>query len=440
MEQHFHIAIIGGGAAGLTAAISALEAVPPPRVVIIEKNRESGRKILATGNGRCNLSNVRCARHKETLDFFSRLGILTRTDEDGRIYPYTEDAADVRDALTERALILGAEFFCGREVESISKIGIRTCLEADIHREPVNGHDDGNRCEGESRAGGNRTVRNRTAVERTDGEFLIRCRKMTGTAGSTGPETFRAKKLILASGGKAGPRFGTTGTGAVLARGLGHTITRLAPALTAVEVREPAESLAGIRAKAEVALKYRDQELFRERGEVQFTKYGVSGICIFNLSRFMVIPEGKSLKNGFDDYRIEIDFLPDVDDAEALLKARREAGIEPAALLRSLVKRRLAERIFARTGGAIPATAKELKQFTLCPKGLKGWDFAQVTKGGVPTSEMDMDTMRSVIVPDLFFAGEIIDYDGPCGGYNLQNAWETGMRAGRAAVAEVMKQ
>ena len=404
MEHVYDIVIIGGGAAGMTAAISALETDPRQRVIIIEKKRELGRKILATGNGRCNLSNVRCARHRETLDFFSRLGILTRTDGDGRIYPYTEDAADVRDALAEKAAALGAEFFCGLETEA-------------------------------------------AAAPESGGEFLIRCGKAPekGARGKNGKikknverrpagtETFRARRLILACGGKAGPKLGTTGSGAVLARSLGHTVTRLAPALTAVEVRDADETLAGVRAGAEVALKYRGRELFRERGEIQFTQYGVSGICVFDLSRYMVIPEGKTLKNGFDDYRIEIDFLPDVSDAEALLEERRAAGAGPDALLRSIVKRPLAERILARTGGRIPETAAELKHFTLCPKGLKGWDFAQVTKGGVSLAEIDMDTMESFVIPGLFFAGEIIDYDGPCGGYNLQNAWETGLRAGRAA-------
>lgn len=361
----------------MTAAICAKESCPALKVCILEKKNQLGKKILATGNGKCNLSNRACPGVGKTLDFFRELGVLTRTDAQGRIYPYTEEARAVREALAQRAASLGVEAETSSEVISVEK--------------------------------------------KQDGNFSVRL----------GNKTLCARKVLIACGGKAGSAYGSTGDGFRFARNLGHTVQKPVPVLTAVEVKENLERLSGIRAKGSVRLDYKDETVFSEEGEIQFTKTGISGICVFNLSRFLLLPEGRKLEDGFDDYKVYIDFFPEWDDLEAVLEERKSAGLSESRLLQFLVRRPVAEMIQETTAGDTKQTAKLLKAFPLSPKGVKGWDFAQATKGGVCLEEINQDTMESLLVPGLYFAGEVLDYDGPCGGYNLQHAWETGMTAGK---------
>jgi len=377
----YDICIIGGGASGMAAAISAGESDNELNILILEKKEQLGKKVLASGNGKCNLSNERCEDYRGTLSFFQGLGVVTRVDEAGRIYPYTEDAGDIVEALERRLDVLG-----------VSRI-----TEAQV-----------------------------TDVSAADEGFQI-------TAMVSGTENkICSSRLLIAGGGKAGPQFGTTGDCYRLAKKLGHSVTRLAPGLTAVELCEDTGDLAGIRAKARVVLKYRDEEIFEETGEAQFTRYGVSGICVFDLSRFMDLPEGRTLKDGFVDYTISIDFFPKGGNIEGFLRQRAEMpGVTGAEVMQSMVRKPIAERIYDMSGGSLEKMAELLRGFPLHPKGLKGWDFAQVTRGGIPLDEINMETMESLIKPGLFFSGEILDYDGPCGGYNLENAWQTGIRAGK---------
>lgn len=371
------ICIIGGGAAGMTAAICAKEQNQELDIVILEKKSQPGKKILASGNGKCNLSNTNCEDYRETLNFFQRLGVITRVDGEGRIYPYTEEAVTVRDAL----------------VRKIDALGISLFTEVKV-----------------------------TAVERQEKAFAVK----------TSAGDFAAGKVLIACGGKSGPAFGTTGDGYKWARDLGHKVRKPIPALTAVDVKEDVSSLAGVRAKGRVRLKHSDKEIFEESGEIQFTKTGLSGICVFNLSSFLLIPDGKTVDNGFDDYRIYVDFFPKGGDIEGMLRDRESGGFHGKDLLKFLVRDPIAEEIYARSGGDVHEAAKLLRGFVFAPHKVKGWDFAQVTKGGVSLDEIDAETMESKLVSGLFFAGEITDYDGPCGGYNLQNAWRTGIKAGRA--------
>lgn len=371
----FDICIIGGGAAGMTAAIAAKEENPSLKILIIEKKNQLGKKLLATGNGRCNLSNTACKGVSETLAFFEHLGVLTRTDRDGRIYPYTEDARTVRDALDQRLRQLGVEVMTSAEV---------------------------------------------SAVE-IEGNFMIQL----------GNRLLQARKVLIACGGKAGSAFGSTGDGFRFARRLGHRVEKPVPVLTAVEVKEDMTKLSGIRVKAKVRLRYRGKTLFSEDGEVQFTAGGLSGICVFNLSRYLLLPPGTTMESGFDDYEILVDFFPDREDISTLLETRRARGFEGERLLQFLLRRPVAELIYQEAKGDVEKTVLLLKAFPFHPKGVKGWDFAQATKGGVCLEEINMSTMESRLMKGLYFAGEVIDYDGPCGGYNLQNAWETGLRAGK---------
>ena len=476
----------------MMAAISAADNHPGADIVIVEKNSVPGKKLSATGNGRCNLSNSSCPHHLFVLERFQKLGLFTRTDGSGRIYPYSEDAADVVRIM----------------VSAMKKRKITVMYDTPV-----------------------------TGISKSGDTFNVRLRK--------NETSLSARNVLIAAGGKAGAQFGTTGDGAKLARSMGHTVSRLAPSLTAIETGEDLKALAGVRAKCSISL-YRSiqycndslksslqdgidslkcspqdgidslkrspqdgvdslkrspqdgvsslkssltasvkrrgsagnaeipappapLELVRkETGEIQFTPYGISGICVFNLSKYMSIPNGKTLKNGFDDYELQIDFLPEIDDVSSLLaelnpidssarnpehgilhtettshishcRATKESTLQTPAEksisnrpvpLTSLLKKPLADYINLRSRGDAEKVFSMLKKFSLHPSGLRGWDFAQVTAGGVLYEEIDELTMESRKIKGLFFAGEVLDYDGPCGGYNLQHAWETGIRAG----------
>ena len=390
----YDICIIGGGAAGLACAAEAEKLVPGISVFIVEKNDILGRKILSTGNGRCNLSNKACPGHEGVLRFFDSIGVITRTDEAGRIYPYSEDARDVADALTDAVVSGGADVLTGA-----------VC----------------------------------TACSFDESEQLYETQITAKQDGSEKKISILSKRVLLAAGGKAAPKLGTTGDGYRIARRFYHTVTRLAPALTAVETHEDLSSLSGVRAKVKISLISHGGSLFEENGEIQFTDYGISGICVFNMSRFLDIPEGRTLINGFDDYAVEIDFLPDTRDAGMLVRTRiKSCGKDQVdiSVLRSIIKRPVAEMILEKTGGEPEMTAWLLKHFMVHPSGIRGWDHAEITRGGIPLTEIKMDRMESKYYPGLFFAGEIIDFDGPCGGFNLENAWETGLRAAHAIAGD----
>lgn len=382
------ICIIGGGAAGMIAAVAAKESNPSVKVAIIEKKSSLGKKLLATGNGKCNISNINCIGHGPVLDFFSNIGIETRTDSEGRIYPYTEEARVVVDSL----------------VNSLKKYGVEVI--------------------------DNKAV---TEIEKTENNnFVVKMEKFQ----------LEAKKVLIATGGKAAPEFGTSGDGYKWARTFGHNITKLMPILTGVETEENFEKFAGNRIKGLVSLYYKGEIIFQEAGEIQFTKEGLSGICIFNLSRFLVIPDGKSFEDGFDDYRISIDFYTgEYDELVELLRKRvTNDNLGREDILCCIVRKPFAEDILHRAEikdnkakeQDIPRIATLVKNWTVGVKRVKGWKFAQATKGGIELSEINTDTMESRLCRGLYFAGEIIDFDGPCGGYNLENAWETGIKAGRA--------
>ena len=395
MERKIYdICIIGGGAAGLACAAEAAKLVSGISIFIVEKNDVLGRKILSTGNGRCNLSNAACPGHENVLRFFDSIGVITRTDGEGRIYPYSEDAKDVADALTDAVIKSGADIMTGAVCTSCSYDEDEHLYETQIS---VKGEDG-----------------------KQQKEFSI-----------------ISKRVLLSAGGKAAPKLGTTGDGYRIARKFYHTVTKLAPALTAVETHEDLSSLAGVRAKVRITLISHGGSLFEEDGEIQFTDYGISGICVFNMSRFMEIPEGRTLINGFDDYAVEIDFLPETRDAAALVKERIKNGAGTDDVLRSVVKQPVAEMILEKTGGEPEMTGWLLKHFMVHPSGVKGWDHAEITRGGIPLQEIKMDRMESKYYPGLFFAGEIIDFDGPCGGFNLENAWETGLRAAAAIAGDI---
>lgn len=370
----YDICIIGGGASGLAAAVTA-KRNGAGSVVILEKKDSLGQKIIASGNRRCNLSNVRCETWEDTRKFFLSMGLVTRINEAGLCYPHSEDSFSVVKAF---------------EAE-IEKLGVEVRLSSEV-----------------------------SWLTYDNNKFTI-----SGEAFE-----IQAFKVLLAAGGKSAPKLGTTGDGARLAKSMGHKVTPLIPVLTGVITKENMSPIAGIREKGKVSLLFDGKEIFSEEGEIQFNREGVSGICVFNLSRYMMIPEGATLKNGFDRYEISMDFVPELSYEEVVdvLKSSPAKSLEDK--MNGLIKPKLAALI---GDGAteISQLALRLKDFRVHPKGARGWDSAQVTRGGVELSEVNMETMESKLVKGLFFAGEVLNFDGPCGGFNLNFAWETGMKSGR---------
>lgn len=374
------ICIIGGGAAGLAAAITAGRETPDKSILIIEKKETVGKKLAATGNGKCNLTNTSCENMDSVLEFFDSIGIFTRADEEGRVYPYCSQAKDVVYALNKAAEAAGADIRTGITVEKI--------------------------------------------VKTADG-FNIKTNK----------GDFESVKLLIATGGKSAPQFGTSGDGYIFAKQLGHTVTRLAPVLTGIEVMEDLKSVKGVRVKALVKLLKDGQTAEKEYGEVQFNEDGISGICVMNLSRFIKIDEGESFIEGIRRYSVELDLVPEVEteELEIMLQRRIDAGIgNTEDLLISIIPDKLRKYIADEQELGLSELTERLKSMKLSVSGTKGWKVAQCTSGGVTLDEIDAVTMESKLIDGLYFAGEVTDYDGPCGGYNLQYAWETGIKAGKA--------
>ena len=414
----YDICIIGGGASGAAAAIAASRVKPGAEIVIIEKKETLGKKLAATGNGRCNITNTACAEYSETADFLRGIGIVTREEAEGRVYPYSGQASQVVSALADALESAGTEILCGDAVVSVRK--------TEEEKRGMNGADAG---------------------------FLIE---------TASGRRISARKLIAACGGKAAPQYGTSGDGYAWARSLGHTVVRSAPVLAPITLDESeydGKKLKGIRAKCAVALMKEGKPVCKEQGEVQFTEQGVSGIAVFNLSRFLKLESGEAPVEGMKRYKISIDFMPDYSESrlsELLsgLMAQRgaaEAQNISSSLLRTIVDNRIAETVLTavnrctdskspKAGGKdksdeqkIEITVQTLKSMSFTVTGTAGWKAAQCTAGGVALDEIDEMTCGSKIQDGLYFAGEIMDYDGPCGGFNLQHAWATGRRAGSSA-------
>ena len=371
MNQGYDVCIIGAGAAGLAAA-NVLD--PALRICIIDRNEIPGRKIMVTGGGRCNLTNRACRRHDMTLDFFRGLGLETRCDQEGRFYPYSMVAGDVVESLTRGLKNRDIKWRLSERVSDVRRM------------------DPGS-----------------DGIE--PGKYAIAVDRIDSSEKDDPEDEVHAYKVIICTGGKAAPKFGTTGDGYGLARNLGHSVTRIYPILTGISTEIP-ENVAGIRARGKVSLLEDGELVITEKGEIQFTADGLSGICVFDLTPHIRIRDGEDPKEGVKRFAIRMDLAPDMSEEE--IKNRRDSfGIVTGAL---------AEWI----------APENLKNTVLPVEGVWGWDRAQCTAGGIPAGEMDPDTMESLICPGLYFAGEIVDAQGSCGGFNLQNAWETGISAAKA--------
>ena len=395
-----NVCVIGGGAAGMLAALTAAE--NGHRVLLLERQSRVGRKLLATGNGRCNLSNhhVSPAHYHggagfcdfalsqfdvgETLQYFASLGLLTVSEASGRIYPMSNMAGSVLDVL-------------------------RYALE-------------------------------RPEIDLQTGQTVTAVRKMPeGFSVKTETDTFSARCLILAAGGAAGSKVGGGMDGYRLAKSLGHRRTALYPSLVQLKT-DPTypRALKGVKAQCGISICRGSQVLARNSGEVLFTEYGVSGPAIFDLSR--------SVSAGGSDLTCLLNFFPDWEEAEVLhWLSQRQAAMaahEASTLLTGSCHTRLGQMICKSAGFTnqraagltrddLRRIARQATHFALPITGTCGFDQAQVTAGGLDTSEFDPRTLQSRLVPGLYACGELLDIDGDCGGYNLQWAWSSGRLAGK---------
>ena len=400
------IGIIGAGASGMAAALAAAEN-QDVQVILLERQARVGRKLQATGNGRCNLSNLNaCADRyhgehcdfvsfalrqfdvKNTLEWFSHLGLFTVAEPSGRVYPYSDQANSVVDVLRFALEQPNIQLLSGFEVTKIRK--------------------------------------NNPGFTIENGEEAIYC-----------------DRLIVACGGLAGTKLGGSMSGYKLLQKLGHYCTKLRPTLVQIKSDwSGCVSLKGVRANCRAAI-YRDgQPHSAGEGELQFTEYGLSGPVIFEISRDVCAEKG--------DWFCHLDLLPDV-DAQSLLAAlhrRKQTALPAEELLTGILHNRLGRVIVKEAGISLHAPIRQLEPWELekvchAVKSLEihltepmGMDAAQVTAGGMLTSEFDPETMESKLVPGLYACGEVLDIDGDCGGYNLQWAWSSGRCAGLAAGKE----
>ena len=400
------VGIIGGGASGMAAALAAAQ-YPNTRVILLERQSRVGRKLGATGNGRCNLTNLHAeasAYHgenpafaapalerypvEETLNWFRALGLLTVAEDSGRVYPYSDQANSVVDVLRFALEKPNIQQKLGFEVEKIKKLP-----------------------EG----------------------FQILGRE----------ESLVVDRLIIACGGLAGTKLGGSMSGYQLLRSMGHHCTRLRPTLVQLKTSwAGVAGLKGVRANCRAAI-YRDGTLHREStGEIQFTEFGLSGPVMFEISR--------DACQGSGDWIADLDFLPQWEEKELLHELLRRQGtaLPASELFTGILHNRLG-RVLTQAAGISPQrliselsreqlqeAAAQVKHFEVCLTEPLGMDAAQVTAGGICTSEFDETTMESRHVPGLFACGEVLDIDGDCGGYNLQWAWSSGRLAGACAGKE----
>ena len=392
------LAIIGAGASGLCAAIEAKKANPHIQITIFERMQKSAKKILATGNGRCNFTNndlslkhfygnedflksILSSDYSDIKEFFKKLGVLSY-EEDGRIYPRSQQASTIKDALLKSV-----------EGENIT---IKTDCHTDKIQKSKNGFS-------------------------VNGEYF--------------------DSVIICGGGKASAIHGSDGSCYNLAKAFGHTLTPLYPALCGLVISDKDLSLLkGVRAESEASLYSGNKLLGSEAGEIQFTDKAISGIPVMNLSH--LCENRKNLK-------IELDLCPEIDETDLFNHIKRGINnwpdIEFETILNGIVNLKLGFAVMNRSGikprtncksvkyFQIKEAVNQLKCFEINIKSAKGFDNAQVTRGGINTNEVSPVTMMSEKSEGLFFCGEILDIHGDCGGYNLHLAFTTGRIAGNSA-------
>ncbi len=394
------IAIIGGGAAGLFLA----NLLTTDGVTLLERGERLGRKLSATGNGQGNITNLAvnsaeyfsvaggAARMKalalpyddtSLTRFFEGLGVLCFADERGRVYPTSRQASALTDGLRYGVASRDVQVRLQTKV-----VGIRKEREG----------------------------------------FRLRLQTPEGE------EDLLAEKVVLCTGGKAAKNFGTDGNGYELAKTLGHTVTPLYPSLVQLKTDARAiKSLKGIRINDGALKAVTPKRNLTARGDIIFTDYGVSGDAVFRLSAFIA----DEISGG--DCRLEIDLLPDLTEGEILAAMQAKKRVFPnladEELLFGVVNNQVGRAIFRLVAGDTAKAASLVKRFPLTVTGSLGFDYAQVTKGGVPLNEVT-DDLESKKAAGLYFAGELLDIDGQCGGFNLQWAYASARIVAQAIAKE----
>lgn len=396
------IAIIGGGASGLMAAVSAAEL--GQRVTILEGSERVGKKLLATGSGRCNLTNTDCVCSRyhgtgkseafdlirrfppeKTLEFFKKLGLLTVEEDGGRIYPVSGTASSVLDVLRLACENLGVEVISNFKAISIHKNG------------------------------------NMLSVKSSDGR------------------EYAASRVIVAAGGMAGAKFGCDGSAYKLTNL--HKCTRLLPSLVQLKSdNRELRSLSGLRIDARVTACGAEAE-----GEVLFTDFGLSGPAVFDVSRACAVACAET-----GSAVLGLDFLPGLGMDELIYELQRRCCEFPGRTMEDFLigifHRRIGFSIVKSAGisplsikcgslteGQIRLLAETIKNLKVKVYDTLSWQHAQVTAGGIEFDGIDKNTLESLYIPGLYFCGEVLDVDGDCGGYNLQWAWTSGHIAGISA-------
>ena len=395
------VVVIGGGASGLTAAITA--ARNGKQVTILERNNKCGKKILITGNGRCNFWNedqnlshynsstktlikdfITEERQNSVLKFFDSLGIVSKT-KNGYYYPFSNQAFTI-----ENALLLECKKL---NVEIINDITVEKIIKQDC--------------------------------------FIINPNK----------EKIKAKNIIIAAGSKAAPKTGSDGLGYALAKSFNHNIVTPLPSLVQLKGNEKFfKNWSGIRTDVKASLLIDNKCIKTEEGEIQLTDYGISGICIFNLSG-----EAAIALNQNKNVTISINFMPFKDNPKDFLKTLNKNANHKtiSELLEGFLHYKLVDIIIKKsqikrnlllntlTDNELNNLIKTLTDFQIKIIETHTLDHAQVCSGGIPLTEINSETLESLKVKNLYFTGEIIDIDGDCGGYNLGWAWMSGIIAGK---------
>ena len=394
------VGVIGGGASGMAAALAAADN-EDAQVVLMERQTRVGRKLLSTGNGRCNLTNLHAgtggyhgnapefAKYaisqfppEAALDWFHSLGLHTVAEDSGRVYPYSDQANSVVDVLRFALEQPNIQIKLGFEVDKVKKIPSGFRVEANS-------------------------------------------------------ETVECDKLIVACGGLAGTKLGGSMSGYKLLRSLGHSCTKLRPTLVQMKSGwTGCPSLKGVRANCRAEILHNGEVTASSTGQLQFTEYGLSGPVIFEISR--------DVCQGGGSWACRLDFLPDIPEAALRreLRRRRDTSLPVSELLTGILHNRLGRVLTQSAGLTLNAFVRDLSDWEIgqavsAVKALEvsltepmGMDSAQVTAGGILTSEFGEKTMQSTLVPGLYACGEVLDIDGDCGGYNLQWAWSSGRLAG----------
>lgn len=462
------IVVIGGGASGCMAAIAA--AREGSTVYLLEKNEKLGKKLYATGNGRCNLTNLyldsSCYHadgspdsdrvlsllsrfsQSDLIRFFQEIGVPVH-DRAGYVYPRTDQAETVVKALEKCIRSLGIRVLTQCNVKKVEPSGSAVFKKTggDDLEVPVSTGGEKRRflvfCETGTESGtGGKSARKGTSEKKAKPWAR---EKNRGEASSG--TVIACDCVIVCTGGLAGPDYGCSGDGYHFAERFSHHLNKPLPALTQLICGNPWQKrAAGVRCHASVCLLDSRGKMIRgtlEDGELQMTQFGLSGIPVMQLSG----QAARILEAGSKTFA-RIDFLPEFSGRDYLneqnrrLQESRDQTLSD--LLLGLVHRKIIDFVLASEGLQAEMKARrfsdrelqrvfdKLRGFTLEVTAVRSFEYAQVTAGGIPLSEVS-DTLESIFCPGLFLAGEILDVDGRCGGYNLQWAMTGGMLAGRAS-------